>query len=251
MMSGLMCAAGILLLGPTIRFIPLPALAVVVMCTAVYLVDWHQIQVSWRATRSDAAVLLTTFLAALLTPLDFAIFLGVAASIVLFLRKAGSPQLVEYTFNDEGNLTEVVANAPRQNPHISIIHVEGELFFGAAELFREEIRRLCDDGNVKVVILRLKNARHLDATSVLALEELVHHLRQSGRHLLLSGASRDVYRVLRNSGLLDVLGKENFFLASPRNPNYSTREALRRAQQLLGETEAEVRIYFNPNIRPA
>ncbi|MEZ5406350.1 MAG: hypothetical protein R3F23_09395 [Verrucomicrobiia bacterium] len=41
------------------------------------------------------------------------------------------PQLVEYTFNEEGNLCEVDALGKQINPQISIIHVEGELFFGA------------------------------------------------------------------------------------------------------------------------
>jgi SulP family sulfate permease len=246
-MSGAICGGGVVLLGPIIGYIPLPALAVVVMGTAAHLIDWHHITVSLKATRSDATVLAVTFLATLLTPLDFAIFLGVATSIVLYLRKASSPQLVEYTFNEEGNLAEVTETVQRPNAHISIIHVEGELFFGAAELFLEQIRRLCNDTNVKVVILRLKNARHLDATSVLAMEELVRHLRSSDRHLLVSGATKDVYRVMKNSGVLEVLGKENFFLASVSNPNYSTREALKRAQQLLGKEETGIRIYYDPN----
>jgi SulP family sulfate permease len=244
--SGLICAAGIVILGPAIGFIPLPALAVMVICAAVSLIDRHHIWMAIRATRSDAAVLLVTFIATLLTPLSFAIFLGVAVSIVLFLRKVGTPQLVEYTFNTEGNLIEAETAEQRSNPAISIIHVEGELFFGAADLFRDQIRRVCSDANIRVVILRLKNARHLDATSVMALEELIKYLRETGRDLVISGAQRDVYRVLRDSGVLQTLGKENFFMASPRNPNISTRNALQRAKELIGVEKTDVRIFYDP-----
>ena len=96
-------------------------------------------------------------------------------------------------------------------------------------------------------MLRLKNARHLDATSVLALEELLRILRADERHLIVSGASKDVYRVLKNSGLVDVIGRENIYPASPTNPNLSTRNALKRAQQILGIKDADVRIYFDPS----
>jgi SulP family sulfate permease len=58
---------------------------------------------------------------------------------------------------------------------------------------------------------------------------------------------KDVYRVLFDSGLTEVIGKDNIFLASPSNPNVATRNALKRAQQILGTTEADVKIFFDPS----
>ncbi len=243
---GIICAAGVLALGNFIGYIPKSSLAVIVICSATALIDSRALRITLKTTKSDAIVVLTTSISALLIPLDHAIYLGVAISITLFLRKAGSPQLVEYTFDDTGQLHEVEHHDRRNNPHVSIIHVEGDLFFGATDLFREEIHKVCRDPSLKVVILRLKNAHNLDATSVMALEELITHLRETGRHLLISGAMRDVERVLLNSGLIHVLGKENFFEASPQNPNISTRNALERAQELLGRKEAPVRIFYDP-----
>ena len=96
----------------------------------------------------------------------------------------------------------------------------------------------------------MKNARHLDATSVMALEELTSFLRQDGRDLLISGLSKEVYRVLKNAGMVEVVGRENLFIGSAQNPNLSTRNALKRAQAILGTTQADVRIFFDP-ARPA
>ena len=120
------------------------------------------------------------------------------------------------------------------------------MFFGAAELFRTQIQRACADPNLRIIILRLKNARHLDATSVMALEEFLRVLRADGRDLIISGAMKDVYRVIKDAGLVDVIGRENIFLASHANPNLSTRNALKRAQDILGIKDADVRIYFDP-----
>ena len=58
------------------------------------------------------------------------------------------------------------------------MHVEGEIFFAAAELFYEQIRRVGEDENLRVLVLKLLNAHHLDATSVLALEELLEYLKK-------------------------------------------------------------------------
>jgi SulP family sulfate permease len=245
------CETGINL----IDFIPKAALAILVIMVSFSLFNVHQIKICLRSTADDAIVIVLTFLATLLAPLHVAIFIGVAISITLFLRKASKPFLKEYEFNDSGELREKEGRNARPIPEISIVHVEGDLFFGASELFRTQIQRVAADSAIKAIILRLKNARHLDATSVMALEELVGFMRREGRFLLISGATKDVYKVLKRSGILDMLqegadrtqGESNIFLTMPSNPNISTRDALRRAQQLLGTKQADVRIFYDPN----
>ena len=242
---GVLCLAGALTLGGLVAFLPKAALAVVVICVAAALIHPRQIRIALRATKSDGFVFIVTFIATLMVPLHVAIFTGIGLSVILYLRKASRPTLVEYEFNPEGQLREA-EGAKRQHPAISIVHEEGDLFFGAAELFRSQIQRTLVDPNLRIIILRLKNARHLDATSVLALEELVRNLRRNDRHLIISGAMRDVYRVLKDSGMIDIIGRENFFMGSAINPNLATRNALRRAQEILGTKEADVHIFYDP-----
>ena len=193
-------------------------------------------------------MLSVTFVAALLLPLHIAIFAGVVISVSLFLRKAAKPELVEYTFDDAGTLREL-AKTENRLPQISIVHVEGDIFFGAADLFRRQVARIAEDPSLAVVVLRMRNARNLDATSVCALEELIRFIREQGRHIIISGASREVFRILKKSGVLDLLqegcnkGESNIFLIEPKNPNMSTRKALMRAQTLLGTRQADISIY--------
>jgi SulP family sulfate permease len=243
--SGLLCLGGLLLFGRYMHLVPQPVLAALVICIALSVINRHHIRISLAATPEDAAVLVTTFVASLLLPLNVAIFLGVGISIMLYLRNAARPHLVEYEFSPEGELVEA-DRGTRDIPAISIVHVEGDLFFGAAELFRTQIQKTSLDPTLKVIILRLKNARHLDATSVVALEEMVQYLRSHDRHVIISGAPKDVYRVLKNAGSVDVIGRENIFVNHPRNPNLSTRQALKRAQVLLGTDEADIRIFYDP-----
>lgn len=240
-----------------IDHIPKAALAVLVIAISFSLFNLSQIRICLRSTGDDALVIILTFLATLLAPLHVAIFIGVAISITLFLRKASKPHLTEYEFNEVGELREMEGKRVRPIPAISIVHVEGDLFFGASELFRTQIQRTVADPAIKVIILRLKNARHLDATSVMALEDLSSFMRKRSLHLLISGATKDVYKVLKRSGILETLqeganreqGESNIFLTMPSNPNISTRGALRRAQQLLGTEEADIRIFYDPNKR--
>jgi SulP family sulfate permease len=241
-----------------IDYIPRAALAVLIIAISFSLLNIRQIRICLRSTGDDALVIVLTFLATLLAPLHVAIFIGVAISITLFLRKASKPFLTEYEFNETGELREREGKRARPIPAISIVHVEGDLFFGASELFRTQVQHIVADPAIKVIILRLKNARHLDATSVMALEDLASFMRRNSLHLLISGATKDVYKVLKRSGILETLqqganrtqGESNIFLTMPSNPNISTRDALRRAQQLLGTKEADVRIFYDPAKHP-
>jgi SulP family sulfate permease len=233
----------IVALSPLVNHLPVPALAAALIRVGWNLIDREQIRIAACSTRSDAVALGGTFIAALLMPLDVAIYFGVVLSLFLALRKASTPNLVEYVFDRSDQLAERAA-AAREHPEIAIIHVEGELFFGAADLFQTHVRRQVERENLRVVILRLKNARHLDATAVFALHGLVDYLRQTNRHLLISGVHGDVLRVLRNSGLLDQLGRESVFPAE-LNPNLATRKALQRARHLVSGQEPAVRLYHS------
>ncbi len=244
--SGIFCLIGVLTLGPLIGYIPRAALAVVVIGVGISLINRHQIRIVSKSTNTDALVFFVTLIAGLLFKLDFAIYLGTGLSIVLFLRKVSTPELVEYTFNDAGHLTELNPKNSRADEHISIVHVEGELFFGAAELFRDQIRIVSEDPQLKVIILKMRNAHHLDATTMMALEELILYIRERGRRLIVSGARKDVYKVFRDSGILSVVGRKNFFMDHASNPNLSTAKALKRAQEIIGKKSAEIRIYVDP-----
>jgi SulP family sulfate permease len=230
--------------GPLVRYVPNAALAGMLIVLGFGMFQWRNIRVALKATRSDAAVLILTFAVAVLVNLRVAIYVGVLSSLALFLRKASAPHLVEYDFDGE-TMREISGPSERSHPEISIIHVEGELFFGAAELFQDEVRRVAEDKNIQVVILRMKNARNLDATAVMALEELLKFLVSSGRLLLISGASAEVIGVLRRSGLLDLMGEECVF-ESEDNLTAATRKALVRAQQFLGKAVTpEVRVFYD------
>jgi len=233
----------ILFLTPVFNYIPVPALAAHLIRVGYRLINRSQIRVSTRSTHSDAVVFLATLGAALFLKLDVAIYVGIGVALALFLQKTSTPTLAEYTFNESGQLAELRDRNQRPNPQISIIHVEGELFFGAADLFQNQVRHQAEDENIRVFILRMKNARHLDATTVMALESLHDYLRKTGRHLLISGSSADVTRVLRNSGLLKQIGEENIFPAEI-NPTMATKRALARARELLPQ-KADLRVFYD------
>jgi SulP family sulfate permease len=90
----------------------------------------------------------------------------------------------------------------------------------------------------------MKNARHLDASTVMAMENLHDYLRRNNRYMLISGCNVEVMSVLRNSGVLAQIGPENVFPAEV-NLTMSTKRALQRATELLHTRKADVRLFYS------
>ena len=241
---GIFLLIGIFLLGSLTQFIPICALSVLVVIIGLSLLNKHAIRIATQTTGSDAIVFLVTLFSGLYFSLDSAIYYGVGVSILLFLKKVAKPKLKEYSFNHKGDLLES-PKSERSIPEVSIVHVEGELFFGAADLFRDQMRRIYEEPQLKIVILKMKNAYHMDASSVMALDELVKHMNHLGRYLILSEVRQDLLRVLNNSGVSEYIELRNIFLDDASNPTLSTARALKRAKEHLGETDPNVSIYID------
>jgi|TARA_B110000037_G_scaffold221312_1_gene291861 SulP family sulfate permease len=222
------------------QYIPVSVLGVVVISIGLSLINFHVLRVVWYATKGERTVFIITFAAALLLRLDFSIIVGVAVSILLFIQKAAQPVVTEY--NAAGNPKE--PDGEEEEAAVSIVHVEGDLFFGAAEIFRDQMRDACARKNLKIVILKIRNARCLDATSILALEELVLSLRQTGRFFLISEVRPKEMKIFENSGFLKIAGQENIFADDTSNPTLSTSKAIRRAMKLLEGKDANVKIFL-------
>lgn len=225
--------------GFVITRIPLAAFAALLIVNAGNIVNWKQFIFCLKATRSDATVLVLTVLSCLFFSLDIAFYIGVILSITLYLKKAAIPQVVEFDVDESGVLHNVDVNNPQEHKKIRLIKVEGELFFGAADLFQRTLKSIAEDDNTTaVIILQLKNARDIDATVCLALQQLHEYLKSSGRHLIGCGLMHHLWDVLSDSGMISLIGKENLFIFDERHPNQSVQKALIRANELIALQEA-------------
>lgn len=220
--------------GFLIRHIPVATFSALLIASAGNIVNFKQLFLCLKATRSDALVLILTLLACLFLSLDVAFYIGVIMSISLYLKKAAIPQLVEFTVDEAGVLHSLDHHHAHEPRKIRLIKVEGELFFGAADIFQSTLKSITeDDTTTKVIILQLKNARDIDATACLALQQLYDYLKSSGRYLIGCGITHQIWDVLSDSGMVDLLGKNNLFIFDERHPQLSVQKAFMRASDLL------------------
>lgn len=240
-LNGVSVALILFILGFFITRIPLAALAALLLVTAFKIVNMKHLLVCLKATSSDAFVLWVTLLSCLFFSLDIGFYMGVALSITLYLKKAAVPHLMEYTLDPTGELKHLHGTEVGEHRTIRVIKVSGELFFGAADLFQTTLKTIAeDDTSTRVIILHLKNARDIDATTCLAIQQLHEYLKGSGRYLLACGMTPSVWEVLSSSGLVEELRKENLFVFDERHPSLHLQKAFSRAKELIAQAPSYI-----------
>lgn len=229
-LSGLFIGGIVFLIKPVVLQIPLAALAALLLISAVRMMNLNEVKLCVKATGSDALVFGATTFACIFLNVDRAFYIGVILSIIFYLRKAAIPRMEEWYIDVEGHLKLLPPGEFPLQKAIRIIHIEGELFFGAADLLQTRVKSVAQDPSVKAIVLHLANAHHIDATSCVALQQLHKYLQGSGRYLIASGLTKQAWQVLSHSGLVNELGPDNLFLVNEHSPNDSTKHAFNWAK---------------------
>lgn len=231
--SSLFVALIVFSFGFFISLTPLPALSALLLVSSKNIVNFKQFFLCLKATSHDAIVIVATLLSCLFFSLDIAFYIGILFSISLYLQKAAVPKLQEYNYDD----FFMASDRKEMKKLIRVINVQGELFFGAADLFQSTLKSIAEDDNsLKVIILRLQDARDIDATACLAIEQLYEYLKGSNRALLACGLNLNSWETLCNAGLVQKMGKENLFILNEDRPKETLKKALERAKKIITHT---------------
>ncbi|EKE43221.1 putative high affinity sulfate transporter (SulP) [Oceaniovalibus guishaninsula JLT2003] len=202
----------LVLLAPFVRFVPMPAMAAIILYVAWKLINLTEIRHIVATSRSETLILGATFLTGILSELDFAILVGVVASLSVFLNKSAHP-LVAVGAPTEMNGRRVFMNARTfdlpQCPQIRFVRIEGPLFFASVEHVEREFRRMEQEDGFKTCILNLKGVGKIDLAGADFILSEARRARTRGNDLHLIVANPGVLKVLDRLHCLDVLGAQN------------------------------------------
>jgi SulP family sulfate permease len=231
-LSGVLAAVIVLAFAPAANLIPIAALAGTLVHIGLKLVDVGRLRVMFGTTTGDRSVLLLTFAAVLFVEhLENALFIGIAASFYYALRRAEGFKLRVLTFGEDGSLRELPERDLSRADEVTVLNLQGELFFAAAEELQAELMRVLDTTRARFIVLRVQEAYNVDATTGAVLSHVADEARRRGGRLLLCGVRPGMYGTLERAGLLAKLGTDAVFPAE-REVLASTRHAVLHAQQL-------------------
>ena len=210
-----MCRLALVLIafGGLIEKITLAALAGHLVVAALSLIRPREIALVWQVNRSARAAMVATFVATLLLPLEFSIYIGVVLSLGLYIYSSSQNIKIVRLMRTEDNHFREEA-MPKRLPDSAavIVSIHGHLYFAAVRELEAHLPSPADSQQA-VVILRLRNNRYMGSTGIHFLERYAKALRAQGGRLMLAGISPIVFAQLSRTHVIDFLGEENIFCA--------------------------------------
>jgi sulfate permease, SulP family len=208
--------AAILLLAPLFSYLPMAALAALLLVVAWNMSEPQHVAHTLRiAPRGDVLVLLTCLLLTVLFDMVLAVGVGLLLAAGLFIKRMSE-------LTDTAALSRQQRQALQDLPeHVLAYAIRGPLFFGAAEKALSVLRRFTP--GVRVVIVDISAVPLLDMTAIAALDNVLRDYRQQGVALILSGPTAQVRLQLRRAGVHRRAGE----LAYVRDLAQARQKALR------------------------
>ncbi|MGC4024075.1 MAG: SulP family inorganic anion transporter [Mesorhizobium sp.] len=196
-----------LIAAPLASYIPLAALAGVLVVVSWNMAEKHEFGVLLRASRGDAVVLLVTFGLVIFRDLTEGIVVGFAISSLLFLHRIGQAVAVEsgrpLVEADRAD-TENGERKPydpdlTSDPDVAVIRISGAFFFGAAAAVTAALDRIGE--HPKTYVIDMSSVSILDSTGAATIEAFARKAFRRGARIYIAGATTAVRRSLLMHGL--------------------------------------------------
>jgi SulP family sulfate permease len=207
---GVFVLAVMLAFGWLAAFIPLAALAGVVIVIALGLIDRKEMIRIWIGGRGDRVIMVVTLLATLLLPLQFAVLSGILMSLAYYLLQTSTPQ-VRTVVPDE-NFEYMVHRLDLPCcPQLGIVEILGDMYFGAVYHIEGGIMENLECyPDQRYLLLRMFSVEHCDISGIHALESIVRIYRERGGDVYISRYQEPVLEIMNTTGFCEVLGVDHF-----------------------------------------
>jgi SulP family sulfate permease len=211
--ASVILAALLMLFAPFVAYVPVSAMSALILYVVWRLINPDEIRHIIGTSRSETVVLGVTFLVGLLSGLDFAIVVGVIASLATFLYNSAHP-IVAFGAPVKIDGRRVFRNAEAydlpQCPQLVVTRLEGPLFFASVENVGDALRRDEDKHGVRTRVVNLKGVGRIDLSGADFLLTEIRRARSQCRDLHLIAANPNVRKVLEQYHVLDEMGNANF-----------------------------------------
>lgn len=208
MIHALTLLAVLLFAAPLARHIPLAVLSAILMVVSYNMGEWGEIPKLLKMSWATVAVWLTTFALTVFADLTVAVQVGIVLAALLFIHKVAKTTTVSRVtkeYVEDGRLH--ILQDKHIPDYVAVVRIHGPFLFGTTEKLSVVTDHIED--LTPVIILRLRNMTAIDATGLLALEDLADKVHASGRHLILCGARPQPAKLMRQVEFERHVGRDN------------------------------------------
>ena len=206
----------VLLIAPLTAYLPVAAMGGVILLVAYNLIDIKHIVQIIRFSKSETSILLTTFFATLFLELEFAIYLGVILSLIMFLAKTSTPRIPTLSIDtssghEKRKLININKKPLKQCPQLKIIRIDMSVYFGSVNHIQKRIATISEFENINHILIVASGINFIDLAGAEALIAENNRLKKAGGGLYFVGLKSSVYEFAARSCFIKQIGNDQFF----------------------------------------
>ncbi len=216
-LTGIFHALGLLImmfvLAPVIRYVPLAALAGVLMVTAWRMNEWHAIKyIFGHRFKGAIAKFVVTMICTIAFDLTVAIVVGVGLGLILMVACLSRLQ-INYERVDMSRLKNDDAALAARYGNAMVAYVTGPLLFANISVLEELPERV---GNCDTLLLSMRGVPSMDVSAAQVLLGLLEEYRNRGVDVVICGLPSASMTMMRRAGIVDLLGEQAFYWSVER-----------------------------------
>jgi SulP family sulfate permease len=206
----------LLFVAPLVAYIPTPAMSGLIMLVAWRLIDVKEITHILTSKSPETVILLLTLAAGLLVQLDFAIYVGVIASLCVFIYDSAHPVLPitvpVVSASGERKFRDAELHNLVQCPQLVTFRLDGPLFFGSVEHVERRIKEIRQKHPKQIhMVFYLKGVGRLDLAGADLLIETIREIKSKGGSFRIVALFPPLISSLHKFHVIEELGEDHLF----------------------------------------
>ncbi|MBE7021450.1 MAG: STAS domain-containing protein [Ruminococcaceae bacterium] len=186
---------------PYAKLIPMSTLAGILVVVSYNMAEIKSMKTLLKSSKSDALVMMVTFILTVIFDLVVAIEIGMILALVLIVMKVSENTTVKES--------SVIDSEKYKNDKIMIYEINGPLFFGAASNFIDVLGDI--NTKLNIVIFDMSKMTVMDATAHDALTKIEKRCRAEHILPMFVGVQEQPLKIISNLGGYEGIKKEMFF----------------------------------------
>jgi len=203
----------VLFFSGAVEMIPLPALAALLIIVGIRAINVDAIRTVLQTSLPTATIMVVTFIATLVVPIQYAVLLGVALSVVQYVYSSSLDiKVVSLTHAASGRYAEGPVPGTLPSHAVTILDIHGSVFYAGTDVI-EKLLPDAMEADKAVVILRMRGRSDLGSTFIGMLLRYDSQLEANGGKLMLAGVDPALLDQLERTGVVAALGADSIFPA--------------------------------------
>jgi len=213
--SGFVMAIVVLAFGDVVGYVAMPALAGLLIVVGFAAIKPARIQSVAKTGVLQSTVMVITFALTMLIPLQFAVLVGVALAILLYVvQESNNLEMKRIVFEDDGRVRETEPPASVGRSEVIVVQPYGSLFFASAPVFEAQLPTVDRGTWGSVVVVRLRGVDQLGLSSIEVFRRYSKQLRSADSKLKIVVASDRVIEQFRVAGADTDIGSDDVYLGT-------------------------------------